>query len=134
MAGGGIVFGAMRGTVTGIEKALKAHVWGTVTLSLAAGIDGKPRDVRVEKKLAYGLDENSIEAVRQWKFEPQPAMVGPLRRRFTWKRPSVWINDMHAPHRFSKSTGSRTSVTLKCLARAGYFFATASNISYATVR
>ena len=81
MAGGGIVFGAMRGTVTGIEKALKAHVWGTVTLSLAAGIDGKPRDVRVEKKLAYGLDEKAIEAVRQWKFAPATSDGRPVETK-----------------------------------------------------
>jgi hypothetical protein len=32
-------------------------------------------------------------------------------------------------HRFSKSTGSLTSVTLKCFASAGYFRATASYIA-----
>jgi protein TonB len=63
------------------EKALKAHVWGTVTLSLAVGIDGKPREVRVEKKPGYGLDENSIEAARQWKFEPATSDGKPVESK-----------------------------------------------------
>ena len=37
-------------------------------------------------------------------------------------------------YRFSKSTGSFTSCTRKYFASAGYFFATASYIAYATLR
>jgi TonB family protein len=52
------------------EKALKAHIWGVVSISVTVGIDGKPHDITVERKLGYGLDEKAVEAVRQWRFEP----------------------------------------------------------------
>jgi TonB family protein len=52
------------------DKAREAHIWGVVSLSLTVGIDGKPRDITVMKKLGYGLDEKAIEAARQWRFQP----------------------------------------------------------------
>lgn len=52
------------------DKALRAHIGGAVSISLTVGIDGKPRDITVLKKLGYGLDEKAVEAVRQWRFEP----------------------------------------------------------------
>jgi TonB family protein len=52
------------------DKARKMKISGTVQLSLVLGIDGVPRDVKIEKGLGYGLDENAVEAVRRWKFQP----------------------------------------------------------------
>jgi TonB family protein len=52
------------------ENARKMKITGTVVLSLVVGIDGRPRDIRVDKGLGYGLDEKALEAVRKWKFQP----------------------------------------------------------------
>jgi TonB family protein len=52
------------------EAARKAGYQGTCVLSLIVGADGRPRDVRVVRKLGMQLDEKAIQAVRQWKFEP----------------------------------------------------------------
>ncbi len=52
------------------EQARKAHVQGVVTLLLTIGIDGKARDISVTKGLGYGLDENAVEAIKLWRWEP----------------------------------------------------------------
>lgn len=62
------------------EKARKAGEQGTVTLSLIVGTDGKPRDVTVSCSSAPDLNENAVDAVRSWKFEPgtkhgKPVMI-----------------------------------------------------------
>lgn len=62
------------------EKARKAGEQGTVTVSLIVGTDGKPRDVTVSCSSAPDLNENALDAVKSWKFEPgtehgKPVMV-----------------------------------------------------------
>jgi TonB family protein len=52
------------------EEARNAKREGTCTLSLIVGVDGKPSNIVVTKKLGMGLDQKAIEAVRQWQFEP----------------------------------------------------------------
>ena len=52
------------------EKARKARVDGTVTLSMKIAPDGSPTDITVAKALGYGLDEKAIEAVKKWRFQP----------------------------------------------------------------
>ena len=52
------------------EEARKAKYQGTVVLSIVVGADGRPRDVRVLRSLGMGLDENAMEAIRKWRFEP----------------------------------------------------------------
>ena len=52
------------------EEARKAKYQGTCVLWLIVGPDGKPRDIKVARKLGMGLDEKAIQAVRSWKFEP----------------------------------------------------------------
>ena len=51
-------------------QAREAKLEGTCTVSLVVGVDGKPSNVVVVKKLGMGLDERAVEAVSQWKFEP----------------------------------------------------------------
>jgi TonB family protein len=43
---------------------------GTVILSLIVGVDGRATDIRVFRPLGMGLDQNAIDAVSQWKFNP----------------------------------------------------------------
>ena len=39
-------------------------------LWLIVGTDGKPRNIRVQRTLGMGLDEEAIKAVEKWTFEP----------------------------------------------------------------
>ena len=52
------------------EPARRAKFHGTVMVGLVLGADGVPRDIWIIRGVGMGLDEKSIEAVRQWKFEP----------------------------------------------------------------
>ena len=52
------------------RQARNANLEGTVVLNLVLQRDGTVRDVKVIQPLGMGLDENAIEAVKQWKFRP----------------------------------------------------------------
>jgi TonB family protein len=52
------------------EEARNAKHQGICGLTMVVGIDGKPYNIVVVKKLGMGLDQKAIEAVRQWTFEP----------------------------------------------------------------
>jgi len=43
---------------------------GTVVLAVEVEPDGAPHNIRVVRGLGFGLDENAIDAVSQWKFQP----------------------------------------------------------------
>lgn len=51
-------------------EALRAGLQGKCILSLVVNKEGKPENVTVSRSLGMGLDEKSIEAVRNWTFEP----------------------------------------------------------------
>lgn len=52
--------------------AMKARLEGTVELECLVGTDGVPREIRVVRSLdtVHGLDQNAIEALREWRFAP----------------------------------------------------------------
>ena len=52
------------------EQAREAKLQGMCVLGLIVGADGKPRDIRVIRKLGMGLDEKAVVAVSQWTFAP----------------------------------------------------------------
>lgn len=52
------------------EEARKSKLQGTVLLSVLVGADGRAKDVRVLRGLGMGLDENAIQAIRNWQFIP----------------------------------------------------------------
>lgn len=52
------------------EEARKAKFQGTVVLWLIVGVDGRTRDIRIQRSLGMGLDENAIDAIRRWRFDP----------------------------------------------------------------
>jgi TonB family protein len=52
------------------EEARLAKVEGACVVSLIVGVDGKPSNIVVIKKLGKGLDEKAVETVSKWKFEP----------------------------------------------------------------
>jgi TonB family protein len=52
------------------EDARVAKYMGKVVLAVEVGPDGAPHNIRVIRGLAFGLDENAIDAVSDWKFQP----------------------------------------------------------------
>lgn len=52
------------------KEARAAKYQGTMTVSLVADASGAVRDVQIVKPLGLGLDENAVESVGKWKFEP----------------------------------------------------------------
>ena len=52
------------------EQARKARLSGTCTLSFTVSQDGKASDITVVHSLGMGLDENAVEALKTWRFEP----------------------------------------------------------------
>ncbi len=52
------------------EEARQNKIQGTVVLWLVVGADGKPSNIKVSRSVGHGLDEEAIEAVKRWKFEP----------------------------------------------------------------
>ncbi len=52
------------------DLARAAKVSGTVLIAVVVNVDGTVGEVKVLRSLGYGLDENAVEAVKQWKFKP----------------------------------------------------------------
>ncbi len=52
------------------EEARAMKFAGTVILSVEIGVDGRANNIQVRKSLGLGLDENAVEAVTQWVFQP----------------------------------------------------------------
>lgn len=53
-------------------EALKARIEGALWLTTVVRTDGTPGDIEVTKSLdkEYGLDQQAVDALRQWRFEP----------------------------------------------------------------
>ena len=51
-------------------EARKKKIEGTVTLAIVVNQKGDVTDAKVVKGLGYGLDENAIVAVKEWKYTP----------------------------------------------------------------
>ncbi|MGO9323347.1 MAG: energy transducer TonB [Terracidiphilus sp.] len=52
------------------DKARREHFQGACLIGLIVDTQGKPRNIRVVRALGMGLDENALEAIRQYKFKP----------------------------------------------------------------
>ncbi len=52
------------------EEASDTGLEGTVILSVIVGPDDRAHSIKVERSLGMGLDEQAIDAVEQWRFEP----------------------------------------------------------------
>ena len=52
------------------KEAREACYEGTVVLWLIVDPTGKPQNVKIQRSLGMGLDEQAIEAVKQWRFKP----------------------------------------------------------------
>ena len=52
------------------DEARNLGIEGIVRLEVRVGVDGRPGNLRIVKGLGFGLDENALLAVREWKFTP----------------------------------------------------------------
>src|SRR5439155_9268788 len=52
------------------DEARSRGIEGIVRLEVRVGVDGRPGNLRIVKGLGFGLDENALLAVREWKFTP----------------------------------------------------------------
>jgi TonB family protein len=52
------------------EEARKAKLQGVVVLWCVITKEGEVRDLKVQRSLDPGLDEQAVAAVKQWKFQP----------------------------------------------------------------
>ena len=52
------------------DSAVKAKVQGTVVLKVVIGADGRAQEISVRQALPCGLDQQSNNAVKDWKFRP----------------------------------------------------------------
>ena len=60
------------------ELARRKKIQTTIRLEVTVGADGRVHDVTVIKFSGYDLDEQSIKAVNQWKFEPAMIRGSPV--------------------------------------------------------
>ena len=52
-------------------QAMRQHHEGTVILMILVGVDGSPKDIKVDKSSGFReLDRAAMEAARQWRFNP----------------------------------------------------------------
>ena len=49
---------------------MKAKVQGTAVLKVVIGADGRAQEISVRQALPCGLDQQSNNAVKDWKFRP----------------------------------------------------------------
>jgi TonB family protein len=61
------------------KEARDAKISGTVILKIEIDEGGNARNVKIEKGLDAGLDENAIRAVEAWVFEPGKKDGKPVR-------------------------------------------------------
>lgn len=67
---------------------------GIVKVSLVVGDDGKPYDLKILKSLDQTVDEEALEAVKYWKFQPATYKGKPIPSRI-----NVVIKfHSHSPH------------------------------------
>ena len=65
------------------EEARRAGANGTVHLRFAVSVSGYPENIEVERSAGFGMDEEAVETLRRWRFEP--ATKGGVAVRFQTK-------------------------------------------------
>ena len=65
------------------KEARKKKITGIVNVSMLINEDGVPTDLRVEKSLGYGLDEEAVKCVSQYRFKPAQKGGRPVAARVT---------------------------------------------------
>ncbi|MFI5116322.1 MAG: energy transducer TonB [Terriglobales bacterium] len=123
------------------KEAREAHLQGEVVLSLVVGPDGKPHDIKVQRSLGMGLDEEAMKAVEKWRFQPSmkegrpvPVMINQGIYFRLWNDlapPLATTGDPYRPSvTFTWSEVNKSKYPLLVRVSAGYF--SGSGISAAT--
>jgi TonB family protein len=60
------------------DEGRRANVTGVVDLEIVVRRDGTVGDVKLLRRLGYGLDQRAIDAVRQWRFAPARMKGAPV--------------------------------------------------------
>jgi TonB family protein len=60
------------------DAARSAKFGGNCVVSLVVNAEGMPENVRVVRRLGYGLDENAVSAVKRYRFRPAMTKDGPV--------------------------------------------------------
>jgi TonB family protein len=63
------------------SEARKKKIEGEVMLEATIGTDGIPREIKVTSSLDPLLDENAIQAISTWRFEPATKDGKPIEKR-----------------------------------------------------
>lgn len=63
------------------EQARRQKIQGVVIVSVLVTEEGQPTDIRVEKSLGYGLDEEAIKAASKYQFKPAMRDGNPVPKR-----------------------------------------------------
>jgi TonB family protein len=53
------------------ERAIRARVNGSVKLRVLVGVEGRAVRAYVARRLGYGLDQRAVQAVLQYRFDPE---------------------------------------------------------------
>lgn len=65
------------------DQSRENHVSGTVLIGLIVDEDGNPQEVQVKKGIEKDLDQNAVDAVKQWRFKPGSKDAKPVRVRIS---------------------------------------------------
>jgi TonB family protein len=72
-------------------EARNAKLEGVVTVYYEVDTNGHPRNVKAIRGLGLGLDENAVEAVKQWRFNPTPSIsLESVDLNFNLSPPGEW--------------------------------------------
>lgn len=52
------------------KEARRAKYQGTILVSLIVNKSGEPRDIRIVRPLGLGLDQEAVETIAKWRFDP----------------------------------------------------------------
>ena len=63
------------------EQARRAKYSGTAMLSLTVDQNGESRNVRIVRPLGMGLDQNAVETISTWRFDPARKDGEPVEMR-----------------------------------------------------
>jgi len=82
------------------SEAQIAHFAGAVTMSFTIGEDGLPTDIHVTSPIGFGLDENAVACMNQWRYRPaeKDGKPIPLKASLTFVFDGRAHSDWHLGH------------------------------------